>query len=370
MRTENLKVCDPRAISEPVPTAADVDAAWLTTVLADAGVARGSEVVGVEAAPIGTGQVGENVRFILTWAAGAEDRPSSVVGKFPSTSDVSLAAAATTKTYVREVGFYRDVSDRVAVRTPRLYHLSENLAVNQFALIMEDIAPSEVGDQIIGCDLHQAGLAMDAAAALHGSTWSAGSELEALGWLEQPAPNRLAELYGAVFGDFVARYEHALSPDEIELGRWLGTRFEALSERAGTGPMCLVHGDFRLDNMLFGTGPAAPALTVVDWQTVRLGFGPNDVAYFLGAGLLPEARRRDERALVDRYGAGLAQYGVEMDAADLWEQYRLGSASGYVMAVIASQIVEQTTRGDEMFVAMASRHANQMVHLELVELIG
>ena len=42
---------------------------------------------------------------------------------------------------------------------------------------------------------------------------------------------------------------------------------------------------------------------------------------------------------------------------------------GYLMAVIASQIVEQTERGDEMFIAMASRHATQMADLDVADLL-
>ena len=39
------------------------------------------------------------------------------------------------------------------------------------------------------------------------------------------------------------------------------------------------------------------------------------------------------------------------------------------MAVIASMIVEQTERGDAMFIAMASRHAAQALDLGLEALL-
>ena len=41
--------------------------------------------------------------------------------------------------------------------------------------------------------------------------------------------------------------------------------------------------------LLFGSD-AAPPVTVVDWQTLAVGTGPADVAYFCGAGLLPAER--------------------------------------------------------------------------------
>jgi hypothetical protein len=48
----------------------------------------------------------------------------------------------------------------------------------------------------------------------------------------------------------------------------------------------------------------------------------------------------------------------------------LGSASGYYMALLASQIVEQTERGDEMFCVMAERHAHPMRTVGLLDILG
>ena len=63
----------------------------------------------------------------------------------------------------------------------------------------------------------------------------------------------------------------------------------------------LVHGDYRLDNMLFGEPGADRPLTVVDWQTVTWGPAMTDVAYFLGCAL-PDELRRDH---YDGAAAGL-----------------------------------------------------------------
>lgn len=48
----------------------------------------------------------------------------------------------------------------------------------------------------------------------------------------------------------------------------------------------------------------------------------------------------------------------------------LGSATGYFMVVPASQIVERTERGDEMFAVMAERHADQVRTVGLLERLG
>ena len=150
-------------------------------------------------------------------------------------------------------------------------------------------------------------------------------------------------------------------------GRWLRhverTRLAArvVEWADARGAWCVTHADYRLDNLLFGLDPGTAEVTVVDWQTAAVGIGPADVAYFLGAGLLPEVRRTHERDLVARYAAGLRAAGIDVVDDAIWEGYVLGSAGGYLMAIIASQIVERTERGDDMFVAMATRHASQIV---------
>ncbi|MEZ5228689.1 MAG: phosphotransferase [Acidimicrobiales bacterium] len=151
----------------------------------------------------------------------------------------------------------------------------------------------------------------------------------------------------------------------MELGRAMSDKIMLLAEASLSDDgdpahaLCLAHNDYRLDNMLFGVEPGAAPLTIVDWQTVSLGSGPTDLAYMLGSGLLPETRVEHDERLVRRYVDGLAGHGVDVSFDSIWHRYVLGAFSGYLMAVTASQIVEQTERGDAMFVAMASATPNK-----------
>ncbi|MCP3989308.1 MAG: phosphotransferase [Actinomycetia bacterium] len=340
---------------------------WLVSNLRQAGVVGEAELVSREAAVIGTGQVGENMRLSLHWSGpGANAAPSSLVVKVPSTSEVSRATSAATRTYVREVGFYRDLQAHVDITTPTPYAVTEDREANRFVLVMEDIAPAVQGDQLTGCSPAEAELAIVECAKLHGSTWGQ-DELLAFDWLDEATPASATDrvqLYADLFPGFADRYDGFLTRDEIEIGRRLGGQLErlALTKR---GARCVAHGDFRLDNLLFGTGPQAPPITTVDWQTLTYSYGLNDMAYFISTGLAPEVRRRHESRLLDLYQSVLTGYGVDLDRDGVVAGYRLGSITGYVMGVIASQIVEQTARGDEMFVAIIRGSASLMVDLDL-----
>ena len=112
-------------------------------------------------------------------------------------------------------------------------------------------------------------------------------------------------------------------------------------------------------------------LTVVDWQTAGVGCGASDVAYFLGAGLLPDVRRAHERDLLREYHDELLGYGVhDYPYERLWHDYTWYSYAGYVMAIVASMLVVQTPRGDDMFMTMASRHGQHIIDLEAERLLA
>ena len=98
------------------------------------------------------------------------------------------------------------------------------------------------------------------------------------------------------------------------------------------GPWTLLHGDLRLDNLLFGR----PRVTVVDWHTVKIGPGLSDVSYFIGSSLVPEVRRDFECDLVRAYHRHLESGGVDLAWDDCWQGYRRYSLDGLVMAIAAS----------------------------------
>ena len=351
-----------------LPEKEEVTTEWLSAALG-----RPGQLASHDAVEIGTGQVGSSVRYTLQWEGSDEEssgRPASVVGKFPAVDELSRRTGGETESYVREVGFYRDLQGRTPIRTPSIFHLDEDIDANKFVLLMEDLDGSVQGDQLDGCSVEAAQLAVAAAADLHGPHWG-DTSLAGLSWIhwqDIERSKRRLDLYSMTVPGFVQRYADRLDGSVLELAPWLDQRLPALGA-AFRLPPTLAHGDYRLDNMMFGEADGAPPLVVVDWQTCTFGSGLNDVAYFVGAGLLPDDRRPVEMELVSIYADALRGYKVEADTNDLENDYRLGSCAGYIMAVLASQIVVQTERGDEMFCAMAERHAAQMTDLEVHKLL-
>ncbi len=345
----------PERVSDP----AKVDAPWLTEVLRYAGVLDHATVAGAEGRRIGTGQMGQNFAFALTYDGPAPGAPASIVGKFPSPEQKSREAAKTFRTYEREIGFYREIAETVAICVPRCYLADIDPATGDFVLLLEDLRPAVQGDQLKGCTVAQAALAMDELAALHAPRWDdpALADIEWLGGYDEPgAGDMLQPVYRGLWPGFVRQYESVLTPEAIMLGEAFGVRLNDW-RRSATPPYCVTHGDYRIDNMLFGTEHGGYPLTTVDWQTVGHGPGISDAAYFLGNGLQVPERRAHEMDLLRRYYDALSARGVRGFA---WERclqdYKRATLAGVLMTVIASQVVASNERGVAMFAAMAERH--------------
>ncbi|MEZ5954901.1 MAG: phosphotransferase [Hyphomonas sp.] len=333
---------------------------WFNQLFETIGV--DAEVQALTAKAIGTGQIGENVRFVFDYARKGEGAPATLVGKFPSGSDASLMTAKLLGHYEREVMVYRTFPKVAGRITPAALYADYDPDTNRFALIMEDMAPAEQGDQLAGCSVADAERAMDAAAILHAAYWM-DEALDTYSWLQNtklaPPPAIGPEAVVTLWAGFKDRYGAHLTPDVVEVGDAYADALPRFPEER-PGPFALIHNDYRLDNMLFGKPGAPKSLAVVDWQTAGKGAPANDVAYFIGAGLTREDRPKHEQALLRYYHARLEAEGVRGYSFDqLYEDYCLNCFYGMSVAFGAAMLVKQTERGDQMFLTMLRRHAAQ-----------
>jgi aminoglycoside phosphotransferase (APT) family kinase protein len=168
---------------------------------------------------------------------------------------------------------------------------------------------------------------------------------------------------------FLERYAAKLASDEIAIIERVAQSGDAPFQTLQS-PFSLIHIDYRLDNLLIDQRTQPSKITVVDWQSITLGSPLHDVAYFLGAGLIPDHRRSVEEGIVRAYHAALNATGIDDYAWDrCWKDYRRGAFAGFTVTVIASMLVQQTDRGDAMFTTMARRHARHAIDLDAREFL-
>jgi hypothetical protein len=358
-------------MSLEVPSPEEVTATWLTERLRRAGHPQ-IEVTGFETTDIGTGQLGRCIRYELALAGETAGAPHSIVGKFPSPDPTSRKTGVELRNYIKEVNFYRELQPRLRIKTPRCLYAAIDGEGPSFVLLLSDLAPATQGDQIAGCSEAVARAAVLELAGLHAPTWNDPSIL-GVDWIGEVTAERIElnrKLYQTSLPGFLSRYGDALEADARSIIERVATAAGPLF-RLHPRPFALVHIDYRLDNLLIDCRASPPAITVVDWQSITVGSPLGDVAYFLGAGLLPEDRRRCEEGIVREYherirAAGMRDYGW----SDCWRDYRRGAFAGFGVTVIASMIVAETSRGNAMFTVMAQRHARHALDLGAEEFLS
>jgi hypothetical protein len=328
-------------------------------------------VAAVEVSPIGTGQTGATYRVAATYAADQPGLPGSFAIKLSAQDDAVRERVALG--YRSEVEFYSRIAARMRIPVPQAFYCDISADGADVVLLLGDMAPAVQGDQIAGCTPQEAGLAVDALAGLHGPSWCDPEWMD-LAAIVMPKPGDDAAAQGLG--------EVSKMAADIVIDR-LGAHIRAEDQETLVAAMssvtpwlmaepkryALMHGDYRLDNMLFD--PDRTRITVVDWQTVGIGLPGRDLAYFTATSLEPAVRSEIERDLVARYHRTLLSYGItDYDADTCWRDYRLGVVQAPLLVALGTAFAATTERGDEMMLAMLSRGCQAIRELETLELIA
>lgn len=349
--------------SELIERPTDLTDEWLTAALG-AGTVAGHEIE-----RIGTGQMSECYRVTLAYADGQTGPPTAVLkvaAADPNSRQTGLALGL----YEREVRFYAEIAPALAGGEAGpfapCYHHAYDPETGAFDLLLGDAAPATVGDEIRGATPEQALLALQQLGRVHGPLLGDDGLAEAA-WLNREAPVNQAMLAG-LWAGFAERFGDRIAPEHRLVCERLVDAFDAYLTDESAAVRGLVHGDYRLDNMLFGEPGADRPLTVVDWQTVTRGPALTDVAYFIGCALPDEQRRTHYDALLRAYHQALGA-ASPLSLEDVRAGVRRQSFFGVMMAIISSMLVGQTERGDEMFMTMLARHCAHVLDTDALAVL-
>jgi hypothetical protein len=347
---------------------------WFTRALERAGF--GGRVTDARCEPIGIGQMGRSYRVTLTYS---DDRPSgpSNLSTGPSNLVVKMAGGGldarqrVAEGYRNEVMFYSQIAATVDVSTPRCWYSAITDDGTDFTLLLEDLYPAQPGVQVESCSFNQAEDAVANLAALHAPRWNDSTlpEMKGLGLADAASAQFVGEIFAKAVEEFIVRFD-ALGDEDVHTLRgcaeatcpWLLTR---------PIPYAVVHGDYRLDNLMFP--PTGRGVSALDWQTVGVAPPGRDLGYFLGTALRPEDRRRWEGDLVALYFDELRRRGVqEYSSNECFDDYRLGQLQGpfiTILGCVYGATAERSPDADEMFISMAKRSCAAVRELESLSLV-
>ncbi len=341
--------------------------AWLTEVLRERGLPEQAEITGVAQEQLGdgTGMMSEIARLRLTIEGDAPGFPRTLVAKFPSRNPVNRESAMGYRVYEREVRYFQELDARTDARSPQIYFVDRE--ADNFLILMADMGDYAVGDQAIGATLAQTELMVDALARLHGGFWG---EVDALDWVPGIAGSYHADTMVALcelgWQNMTERFPDQLPTTIARQGAAFSAVLPELQAHMAQAPVTLLHGDFRMENVLFGTRADHAPVVIIDWQGPLLGKGMVDVALMLAQSTQSDVRSAHERALIARYVRELGALGVQgYDDAQAWQDYRQAVLYNWVYVAVVSGTLD--VHNDRAFAWMSQMVARQAVASEALK---
>jgi len=238
--------------------------------------------------------------------------------------------------YGREVGFYRELSQRTTIAHPECYFAAHDAETHDTVLLLEDVAPrGRMLDQVAGCSVADARSAIRALAKLHACFWD-DRTLDGADFLKRlcddPYPGAVAFAYDTAWPRVQEFYPEKIDARVKDFGDTYAAKIPALFAKLCDGPLVLSHGDWRLDNLFFTDDDEVVA---VDWQLIDRSVGPRDLAYLVTESI-NVTDPGDYQTAFATYLDDLAAHDVYPDAAWAFEMYRYGTMLGFAYPVVAA----------------------------------
>lgn len=345
-------------------------AAWLTPLLRQCGlISADTEVTQVEQQLLGegTGMMSDLVRLSLDYAGGAG--PASLVAKFSARNDTNRAVAMQFNLYERETRYFAELDQLTSSYSPATYVSA--LDEDQFLILMDDLSDYRVGNQASGAGLTDTELMVDELAKLHASFWN---QVDDLTWVPTIADSYHAENMAALikvgWPVMVETFGDCLSPQVAAMGEAFSAGLPKLQAAMVQRPITLLHGDYRMENVMFGTHPEHHPAAIIDWQGPLRGCGLVDLSVVLCGSTQIDVRRGHEKALVQRYVEGLAKHGVQGYGEQAWQDYRMATLYNWVyVGVIAGTLDATNEKGVAWISQMLKRQDAATLDHELIELL-
>jgi aminoglycoside phosphotransferase (APT) family kinase protein len=215
---------------------------------------------GLSASPIGDGH--SNVTFVLSTGVVLRRPPRGPLP--PSAHDV-----------LREARLLRAL-EATSVRAPRVLAQCADLDVIGAPFYVMELIEGEVITsaipRVLDSDAEHERIAaelVDALVELHAVDWTT-LDLEGFG-----RPTGYLERQLRRFGGLWEHNRTREVPEVVEVGRWLADHLPPEQ------PARIVHGDYRLGNVMFAAGAPARLTAIFDWEMATIGDPLADVGYML-----------------------------------------------------------------------------------------
>jgi hypothetical protein len=340
-----------------LPMLHDLDAAWFTATLRNAGrLASDVSVSTATMSPLSgvAGMMSHVMRCTLSYDE-ATDAPATVIVKGATSDPQRRFIAKVARMYAREVLFYQRLAVVAPVRIPVGIFADFDPETADFVLVLEDVGELRSIDQVAGASADEAVRAVRCMAKWHAKWWGS-AELPELSndfyaWNGEFNKEAFPMIFAQNWATAREAYAERLPPEIVHVGdNFVANASQILDDLMG--PNTLVHSDFRADNLMLD----GDDVVLIDFQMVSVGCGMLDFAFFVGQSLTVESRAMNFDALLTIYLAELAAHGVEFSRAEAIDKYKRALVFGLAWPVsMAGSLAHLDDRGKALTYAMLER---------------
>ena len=323
---------------------------WVTDLFQEQ---YGAAVLDVSREVIGTGVgfVGELHRCFLSWDATRGDLPASVIVKVPSKLPLNRSLGEGLQLYEREVIAYEKLSSNMGLPMPNVLYsamdddptpwldsvinflfsrlplggvswltvkflelASKNPRLRRYVLVLEDIADARPPSQVEGGSLDDALISLETLAKFHAHHWMNEESIAVSDriWALNRLPKVSQACYARNREEFIGRFGELVGDEKMRVIDDTQDRLEDLLAPLAQDPWTLLHGDYRLDNIMFRPNGE---IVVIDYQLLSKGRPGWDVAYFITTALSADYKSEEETMLKHYHEtllrAGITNYSFE-----------------------------------------------------------
>ena len=313
----------------------------------------GAAVLDVSREVIGTGVgfVGEIHRCFLSWDATRGDLPTSVIVKVPSKLPLNRSLGEGLQLYEREVIAYEKLASDMGLPMPNVLYsamdddptpwldsvinflfsrlplggvswltvkflelASKNPRLRRYVLVIEDIADARPPSQVEGGSLDDALISLATLARFHAHHWMNEESIAVSDriWALNRLPKVSQASYARIREEFLGRFGELVGDEKMRVIDDTQDRLEDLLAPLAQDPWTLLHGDYRLDNIMFRPNGE---IVVIDYQLLSKGRPGWDVAYFITTALSADYKSEEETMLKHYHEtllrAGITNYSFE-----------------------------------------------------------
>lgn len=333
----------------------DLTPAWLSEVL-------GASVRSVELLDHAF-STNQRARIALSYAE-ASAGPESLFVKLAPLDEGHRAMIGAIGMGEREAQFFADVSGSIDLRVPRCEFAGA--AGNDFVLLLEDLTTSgcRFSEGEWGISADAAAVALEELARFHARFESEAERDAVAPWLRQPDRSPGSEATSGLMRFVLDQNADVLSDTYKTIGELYVEHHASFHALWDEGPRTYVHGDLHIGNVFLD----GDRVGFLDWGLSKTSTHLRDVSYFLTMSVDVEARRANERALLETYLGALASAGgTPIDLEHAWQTHRLQAS----YTVIATFLAYMPSYADSDGVALSDgllRHANAAIEdLEVVD---